>query len=463
MNENDKILEGILLAKEKRSLIKESIKNEGYVSLSFSLNIPGYPKTSNDITAFFDSVLVQLKIFLSANRIEIANEYNQTDDAGNIFISSIKSSFLSIQNIKQLCETFEERHELGRLIDIDVTDNDGKYISSGKNKLCFYCGSYSALDCMHSKRHDYSDVRNFIFEKIKNYLIVQQKEKVCNTLASYASRAILYEISLTPKPGLVDFNNSGKHTDMDYYTFLDSSSVISPYFYKIAERGFLFDKHLSSALASIREIGLTMEKEMFEVTKGINTQKGIIFLMGVAVFASARLISEKKTFDLTEFSSIAKNIGENLLSEFDEKTSEKTHGRICVQKYGKQIAGGARYEVAEGFNTTIKYGLQMLNDSELEKISATEKQKILFKSLLLLIENNNDTNVIFRSNTAILEELKLLAMKTFNSKSEDEQKNNYKILENFCLEKNISPGGSADLLAVAVFLYLVKNKYSYDR
>ena len=459
MNENDEILKGILLAKEKRSLLKESIKNEGYVSLSFSLNIPGYPKTNNDITAFFDSVLAQLKIFLSANRIEIITEYYQTDEVGNIFISSIKSSCLSIQNIKQLCETFEERHELGRLIDIDITDSDGKYISSGKNKLCYYCGSFSALDCMLSKRHEYADLRNFIFKKIQSYLLVQQKEKICSTLASFASRAMLYEISLTPKPGLVDFNNAGKHKDMDYYTFLDSSSVIGPSFYKIAEKGFLFNKSFSSALPSIREIGLVMEKEMFEVTKGVNTQKGIIFLMGVAVFASAKLISEKGLFDKAEFSAIVKNIGENLLSEFDENVSENTHGKICVKKYGKQIGGGARYEVAEGFKTTIKYGFNTLNDSDLENINTQEKQKVLFKTLLLLVGNNNDTNIIFRSNTYIQEELKLLAMKAFNSKSEDEKKNNYKILKNFCLEKNISPGGSADMLAVAVFLYLVKNKF----
>ena len=458
MNENDEILNGILLAKEKRSLLKEAIKNEGYASLSFSLNIPGYPKTTNDITAFFDSVLEQLKIFLYANRIEIITEYYQTDEAGNIFIASIKSSCLS-KNIKQLCETFEERHELGRLIDIDVTDSDGKYISSGKNKLCYYCGSFSALDCMHSKRHEYADLRNFIFKKIQSFLLVQQKENICRTLASLASRAILYEISLTPKPGLVDFNDAGKHKDMDYYTFLDSSSVIGPSFYKIAEIGFLFNKSFSSALPIIREIGLVMEKEMFEVTKGVNTQKGIIFLMGVAVFASAKLISEKGLFDKAEFSEIVKNIGGNLLSEFDENASDKTHGKICVEKYGKQIGGGARYEVAEGFKTTIKHGFNMLTDSDLENINAQEKQKVLFKTLLLLIGNNNDTNIIFRSNNDIQEKLKLLAMKTFNSKSEDEQKNNYKILVNFCLEKNISPGGSADLLAVAVFLYLVKNKY----
>ncbi|MFA6924139.1 MAG: triphosphoribosyl-dephospho-CoA synthase [Bacteroidales bacterium] len=462
MNDNDEIIKRILLAKEKRSLIKERIKNDGYASLSFSLNIPGYPKITKDISVFFNIVLSQFKIFLSANLIEITQEHYETDESGIFFLSSLKSSGSSIQNIKQLCETFEETHELGRLIDIDVTDSNGNYISSGRNKLCIFCKSFPAVECMRSERHNYSKLRKYIFEKIQNYLLIQRKEKVCNNLVSFAARAIFYEISLTPKPGLVDIDNSGIHKDMDYHTFIDSSSAIILYFYKIAEKGFSFNKSLSFALASIRETGLIMEKEMFRVTNGINTQKGIIFLMGVAVFASAKLIADKGSFDLEKFSDMTMNIGKNILNEFDAKSLDETHGKICVEKYGKHIGGGARQEVASGFNTAIKFGLPMLSDYELEKINSSGKQKVLFNALLLLIGNNNDTNVIYRSSLEVLEKLKSLALKTFNSLTEDDKKNNYKIIETYCLENNISPGGSADLLAIVVFLYFVKKTYSHE-
>jgi len=48
-------------------------------------------------------------------------------------------------------------------------------------------------------------------------------------IAGQAEKALLYEVALTPKPGLVDRNNSGAHSDMDFFTFLDSIVSLSPY------------------------------------------------------------------------------------------------------------------------------------------------------------------------------------------------------------------------------------------
>src|SRR5439155_24178258 len=43
------------------------------------------------------------------------------------------------------------------------------------------------------------------------------------TDADYADRALLTELMLTPKPGLVDRRNCGTHRDMDVQTFLASA------------------------------------------------------------------------------------------------------------------------------------------------------------------------------------------------------------------------------------------------
>ncbi len=455
MENCDKILNRILQAKEQRSIIKERIKNKNFASISYSLNIPGFPKTSENIKQFFSLALNQLKLFLKANLIEIADESESIDDAGHYFAASLNHPDSDIQHIKQLCESFEEEHPLGRLIDIDVTDSAGNYISSGKNKLCIFCGSYSALECMHSKRHSYEELRGFISEEINKYLLIRGKKKVCNVLASCAARAILYEISVSPKPGLVDFYGPGIHKDMDYFSFINSSSAIIPYYFQIAEKGFMFDKPLSAALPAIRESGLEMEKEMFAATKGVNTQKGIIFLLGVAVFASAKLIAENDSFDLNLFSEMTKIICKDVLKEFDNKQAAVTHGKKCFSKYGTN-AGGARLEVAGGFTTAINFGLSVLDKYDLEKLDFSEKQKILSSALLHLIANNNDTNVIYRSSPEVLERLKSLSLITFNSQNEKKKQHNYLALEAFCHDNNISPGGSADLLAIALFLYFIK-------
>ncbi|MHA1366376.1 MAG: triphosphoribosyl-dephospho-CoA synthase, partial [Candidatus Heimdallarchaeota archaeon] len=48
-------------------------------------------------------------------------------------------------------------------------------------------------------------------------------------IASNITKAILLEVTCTPKPGLVDRKNSGAHRDMDIFTFMISSAVISQY------------------------------------------------------------------------------------------------------------------------------------------------------------------------------------------------------------------------------------------
>ncbi|HCX03804.1 MAG TPA: triphosphoribosyl-dephospho-CoA synthase, partial [Clostridiales bacterium] len=41
---------------------------------------------------------------------------------------------------------------------------------------------------------------------------------ICNKISNAALKALLYEVSVSPKPGLVDRFNNGSHTDMDMFT-----------------------------------------------------------------------------------------------------------------------------------------------------------------------------------------------------------------------------------------------------
>ncbi len=113
-------------------------------------------------------------------------------------------------------------------------------------------------------------------------------------------RAILYEVSVTPKPGLVDKSNSGAHNDMNFYTFLASASALSQGLYEIADlAGNWRTDSLRALFDSIRPIGINMEKAMFEATGGVNTHKGMIFNMGILVAAAAYLISKKSCVTVT--------------------------------------------------------------------------------------------------------------------------------------------------------------------
>lgn len=104
-----------------------------------------------------------------------------------------------------------------------------------------------------------------------------------------AIKSILYEVSCTPKPGLIDCANNGAHDDMDYFTFLDSTVSLTPFFYKTVEAG-VKSKSTNTLLLDIREIQEKGEEAMFSATNNINTQKGLLFLISTICTAAGVLI-----------------------------------------------------------------------------------------------------------------------------------------------------------------------------
>lgn len=451
-------------AREKRAEIKKQISLNGFASVSVSLNIPSYPKSSVLYESFFNVILSEIMRFLSANRIfiDIKNEVKITDEAGCFYTAPLIETKKDILPVKELCEKFEEEHKTGRIIDIDIFDKQNNPVSSNKAKLCIFCNEKPALVCMHEKSHSYDEIRKLINFKIENYLYNKRKDEVCRQLSSIALKSILYEVSLTPKPGLVDRTDSGIHKDMSFYTFLNSSSVISSFFKESAIMGYEFaDKDLSSALPIIRVTGLKAEKEMFEETGGVNTQKGIIFLMGLSLFSSAKTISDFKRFKAKEFRKILTAVTKSLKNEFSPNTTDKTHGEICKEKYGNLKGGGVKQEAVSGFETVFKFGLPEIKKHNLSDLS--EKKDIdfaLISTLLALMAKNNDTNILYRSNLETLKELKDRASTALKYIKSETKLDRYIELIQYCLKKNISPGGSADLLAVTTFLYFTESKFT---
>lgn len=445
-------LDKILLAKDKRAFYKRQNSDKGFSSLSLSLNIPGETKSNNLYNKFFRQILKELKVFLLANRIYISNDnVDIVDSAGNFFLAKITTVTKNIIDIKKECERFEKSHIIGRLIDVDIASDTNKAVSSGELKKCFLCNK-PALICMREKTHSYIEIMSYIDTEIKKYLDSVEIDTLSKKLSSFATKSLLHELSLTPKPGLVDKYSSGSHKDMDYELFLNSISVINVYFSDLAKAG-INCRNTKLALSKIREIGISMEEAMFKETKHINTQKGIIFLFGVAIFSSANTIYNKKIFDINFFVEFVKKITKNIENELQSQNrNDLTHGEVCFKDNNKYT--GARGEVASGFATIFKHSLPVLKDNN----NNNNWKFALQKTLLKLISVNNDTNIIFRQNIEVLDRLKELATTTFNSSKKSINKDDYKKLVDYCLRKNISPGGSADLLGITIYFYLLSSE-----
>jgi len=436
-----------LEARDQRAFLKSQIALNSLPCLSLSLNVPGFPKSNHTVSVFFQSCLNDLKHYFIAHRIEIHenNTIEICDAAGDFFLVPLSINDFSLNKIKQICEDFEESHPLGRFIDVDLNDHQGNSVSSGKSKLCFYCREKPAIECRREKAHDFDQLRSFMFLVMDEYCRKQREERIAKKLSELAQQAILAEISLTPKPGLVDQVSSGSHADMDFQTFVDSTNAISLWFGELVREGFAFhEKDLTQALPRLREIGLRMESDMFEATGNVNTQKGIIFLMGLSLFACGKLLGQGDHFQVEEFRSIIKATCKDLVKNemVNAVGSGKSHGEKIFLKYGFT---GARGEAESGFATVFNFGLpQLIQSKELNDEALTQ-------CFLAIAANNNDTNILFRSNPEVLyafRKLCKIALEDFNLA-------NYVALIDFCKYENISPGGSADLLAVTIFVWLV--------
>lgn len=462
----ENVIKEILEAKEMRSKERLKISEGGDISISLSINIPGAPKSNDQIKLFFAECLSDLKRFLLSHRIVIdeKREVVQSDAAGDFYLVSVYGEELFAEAIKEITELFEMQHSLGRLLDVDITDGNGNPVSSGKAKSCYFCEQHSAVYCMRKQTHDYSEMRSIIEKDVSSFLLERLKNRVGKDLSVFALKALLHEVSLSPKPGLVDRFSNGSHSDMDYATFLNSSAVLSVYFREIAEFGFSFSSaHIKDALPKLRQIGLQMEEDMFSETRGVNTHKGAIFLLGFSLFVSANQIKNHNFSYLSFVNQIKELNGSLVENELGKKlySSKKTHGEECFEKFGAK-GKGIRGEIQSGLPCVFNYAIPVLSShfDLMETETDAAIQKGLTQTLLILIAYNNDSNILYRKGEKVLDELMAISQQAFNVFGTNTFDAKYKQLIEYCDENQISPGGSADLLAVAYFIYMVNKKYN---
>lgn len=272
-------------------------------------------------------------------------------------------------------------------------------------------------------------------------------------VAKLATTALLKEIDLTPKPGLVDRHNTGAHTDMDYQTFINSIQAISPWFDHFYYCGYL-NKDLQGPplLKAIRPLGIACEKAMFNATQGINTHKGAIFSLGLICTAIGHLEARQEHINHTSICARVASICQTITHELTTCHQQQTAGERLYKQYGFT---GVRGEVAAGFSTVINYSLpaylEMLAQGHLE-------QTALLHALITLMAHNTDTNVVARGGLAGLTSVQTTAQELL-AQQQPFTPDNLSALIAFdqqLIKQHLSPGGSADLLSVT---WLLANYY----
>lgn len=282
--------------------------------------------------------------------------------------------------------------------------------------------------------------------------------KFCEDISEIAINSMLLEVSATPKPGLVDRNNSGAHKDMDFYTFMKSSASQVHTFYKCALEGLKFEgKDKRELLKLIRPIGIEGENKMFKATNGVNTHKGLIFSLGVIAAATGLQYREtQKNMKAEDICHKVTEIAEGIVSRELGNLKNKealTYGEKLFKNHGIK---GIRGEVEAGFPTVRDYSLPLLKELMEGKESINDNLVQVLLHLMTVVE---DVNILGRHGIEQLEYTKMAAKEALVLGGIFTEKGREKILkldEEF-IKKNISPGGAADLLAVTLMLYFLEN------
>ena len=246
-------------------------------------------------------------------------------------------------------------------------------------------------------------------------------------VADLAERALRMELDTTPKPGLVDKLDNGAHKDMDYALMSKSISALRPYLTRLAVESI---KDINPA--RIKEIGIEAEIAMLKATGGVNTHKGALFCIGLSVAAASNLASRTESVQAYSFKELVSRVASEI------PLAQGTHGAEAKRSFK---VGGALENARASYPELFTDWLPYYRDLEGDPCRC-------HKTLLHIMTTLDDTNILHRRGAEGLACAKSEAARLL----EDFSESGLSSLNKDFIRENISPGGSADMLSLTIFI-----------
>ena len=435
----------ILDAREQRVMKqKELLARYGQPLLCFTMNIPGPVKLDRDVSLGFYVGCRLLDDALRGAKILYRETEQENTGCQAWYVVEIPP-----EKLKEIAMELEDTPYIGRLFDMDVLDAAGKKLSrqdmGQQARKCLICDK-DAVICARSRAHGLTELQ----DRTGFLLYIAAREYYCEYVAVQAWLALQQEVNTTPKPGLVDRNNKGAHKDMDLRHFFVSANALRPYFTQCAQEGYLTrDEAPEETFRRLRPLGMEAERTMLRATGGVNTHKGAIFSLGLLCAAAGRLGTDALTPEtlLGECAAMTKGLVERDLGSITPKTA-KTFGE---KLYAEQGITGIRGQAEQGFPAVKDTGLPVLRQGLQQGLSLNDAG---CAALLHLLCAADDTNLIKRGGMETAQNVRQAIQTLLDA---DPYPDTEKIteLDNDFIQKNLSPGGSADLLALTYFLHFL--------
>ncbi|WP_338830859.1 triphosphoribosyl-dephospho-CoA synthase MdcB [Bradyrhizobium sp. 27S5] len=258
-------------------------------------------------------------------------------------------------------------------------------------------------------------------------------------LGHLASSCLKLEVETYPKPGLVSHVDNGAHGDMDAELLRRSAETLKPFFSDLAAAGAE-----GAGMNRLRAIGVAAERAMLAATRGVNTHRGAIFGLGLLCAAAGyrgALGVRKSLGDL-----VSRRWDKDILSG---PISLRSHGAVASRRYG---AGGARAEAAHGFPSVYDIALPALHAAR--KLVLHDEEAVRIQTCMTLIADVTDTNLLHRGGPEGLSfaQASASAFLAAGGIGSAGWRRRAVDIHHAFVARNLSPGGSADLLAMALFV-----------
>jgi len=408
----------ILIYREKRYKKIQKLKTRFNAVITVKTNIPGDNK--NHHLAYFLT-----NFFFNHIPSELYEETMCFESIDGPYF--LLGSYHSPITLKRALIALEDQTKLGRFIDLDVFDGN-QFLSRGKLRPCFICDE-PAFVCGRKHSHSVEELLNFMETSVEEYLVEETKNIILYAIKS--------ELDLHPKFGLVTPFTNGSHEDMNYNLMNQAKDVITPFLIQMFRAGYS-SSNLKKIFSDVRQIGMKAEQEMYESTGNINAYKGLIFNLGIIVTSFGYMLyNNKRIKDLYE---IAKQLVAPVQNDFEGDINS-----FGMEAYDKYQILGVRGEALKGFQS-VQSALSYLSDY-------SDESKL--DTLMYLISIVDDTVLLKRTGSYE----RYLKIKEIFKKHIHSNRANILSLDHYCIENNLSFGGSADLLVLTIFIKRVSEIY----
>lgn len=473
----------MLDAREHRQEVQRMLISSHHLPvISFTLNIVGPIKVFPlALRAFHEGVRL-IETQCHAWKIPVIATHSIESHTGYEYFWAVDRD---VRSVKEILCLLEDSVALGRLFDIDVIQPDGQKISRTDlgfaGRKCLICNQ-DAFVCSRARVHSVKELLEKECQIMGGYFAEQHAKK----LSSLSMQALLYEVSVTPKPGLVDRSNTGSHKDMDIFTFEASAVSLNHYFEKFALCG-IDNSHepYSRIFARLRSLGIQAEDTMYKATDNVNTHKGLIFSLAIMNCSLGYMYANRIPYSPENLLDINRKLVADVLEDFEHVTADsaRTNGERLYALYGMK---GARGEALSGYGTVLCTALPVMRSCIRKGLSINDAGAI---TLLHIMAYSEDTNIVNRSSYETMKEIQNALRRKLEGPDmlrpdamglempgpettgpdapgpEMPELNapglvcqDYtaylEALDRIFIEHNISPGGSADLLALTYFIYL---------